>query len=352
MKQICMLFVLLLPCVSADVVVSKVLSNPTNTESGGEAVEIMNMGNGSVELSGVVLATSASMTDATLPAVWLLPGERFLIADEGWDEHKDDPDWRSADHEEKITLGNEDAGVALMRDGAVLDVVGWGEEEELLEHTPTSAAGEGVCLLRVADTDNNGDDFIEGACGLFDGTVVLVETVVEEGFSAWFVNENDSVRAGEPLVVRASGPGIVLFAGRNVSLVEVNGSLYEARLDTMGLSAGGYAVHVNDVVLDVEILPVAFVRVGKTKVLLNPDDSLMLENLGSVVAEVRIAAEDLTFGEHTIRSFHLRVDGESLDEERVLVLTPGEKKHVTVRLDETDAAPGVYRSLLRITYGS
>jgi len=351
------LVLLLLPCVSAELVISKVLSDPINTESGGEAVEIKNAGNSSASLAGVVLATTSSMSDAAFPGQVLLPGERFLIADEGWDEHKDDPQWRSADYTEKITLGNANAGVALIHNETVLDAIGWGEEEELLEQTPTTPAGPGKCLTRIADSNNNAEDVVEGDCAFFEGIVVMVETAIEQGFSAWVVNDasNDSgvqVRVGEDLVVRANGPGAVSIAGRNASLEQINESVYEARVETQGLSAGTYAVQVGELVLEVEVLAVSFVRVEQSNIRLDPTDVLVLENLGSVVTEVRISGQDLVFDDHAIKKHHMFIDGQSLHEERVIVLTPGEKKRLPVTLEKTNSPPGTYRSFLRITYDS
>ena len=123
-----MLFIALLCALqgaSAGVVIQQVLYDPNGTESGGEAVELKNVGSVPIDISGWVLSTDNSASDARIPeGVVLLPNEGFLVADEGWDDLKDDPDWRPANHLEKITLGNSKGFVAL-RDGDVqVDAVG------------------------------------------------------------------------------------------------------------------------------------------------------------------------------------------------------------------------------------
>jgi hypothetical protein len=172
-----MLILLFAPFVSASVVINQVLYDPVNTESGGEAVELKNAGDSSVDISGWVLATESSATDATVPESTILaPGAAFLIADVGWDENKDDASWRSADYEEKITLGNTDSGVALVVNGSVMDAVGWGDADgmdgTLYEGSPASMVSVGNALLRTKDTDDNSQDFVESAADFQPGIPV------------------------------------------------------------------------------------------------------------------------------------------------------------------------------------
>ncbi len=171
--------VLLAPFVQAGVVINQVLYDPVGTESGGEAVELKNSGSSAVDISGWIIMSESSDADATIPSNTVVqPGNTFLIADEGWDDSKDDSDWKSADYEEKITLGNTDSGIALLYNGSVVDAVGWGDEanieDGLYEGSPASPVAVGKALLRTQDSDDNSEDFMESAADFMPGIPVPV----------------------------------------------------------------------------------------------------------------------------------------------------------------------------------
>lgn len=184
------LIVLLVPCVSASVVISQVLYDPVGTESGGEAIELRNDGNVSVDIGNWVLRTEYADADATIPENTVLkPSETFLVADEGWDDNKDNSSWKSADYEEKITLGNTNGGIALIDNGSIIDAVGWGDAGEiddgLYEGDPAAEVSAGMALLRTSDNDDNSEDF-EGAEPSFqDGIFVPVTASVSFGSSPY-----------------------------------------------------------------------------------------------------------------------------------------------------------------------
>jgi len=168
---------LLAQLVQAGVVINQVLYDPVGTESGGEAVELKNSGSSAVDISGWILATESSDKDATIPDNTILqPGAVFLIADEGWDDLKDDSNWKSADYEEKITVGNSDSGIALISGGSVVDAVGWGDEanieNNMYEDSPTLPVPAGKALLRTQDTDDNSEDFVEAVADFQPGIPV------------------------------------------------------------------------------------------------------------------------------------------------------------------------------------
>ena len=174
-----LLFLLLIPLASASIVINQVLYDPIATESGGEAVELRNTGSLAVDISGWVIATESSDVDATIPnGAILQPGSTYLIADEGWDANKDDKSWRSADYEEKITLGNSDSGVALLANGTVIDAVGWGDVEgiegSLYDGSPAVLVASGRSLLRTQDTNDNSEDFTESIADFQPGIPVPV----------------------------------------------------------------------------------------------------------------------------------------------------------------------------------
>ncbi len=170
---------LLVPSAVAGVVINQVLYDPISTESGGEAVELLNNGVSAVDISGWVLKTESSDSDATIPAATVLqPGQAFLVADEGWNANKDDSSWKSADYEEKITLGNSDSGIALLSNATIIDAVGWGDEEgieeSLFNGAPAIMVQVGKALLRTSDTNDNRKDFIEAMPDFQDGIPVPI----------------------------------------------------------------------------------------------------------------------------------------------------------------------------------
>ena len=70
---------------NAEVIITEVLYDPINTDSGGEFVELYNNGNSSADISGWTIRTETSVADATLPANILLPkNSHYLIADANW----------------------------------------------------------------------------------------------------------------------------------------------------------------------------------------------------------------------------------------------------------------------------
>ncbi|MBI2580335.1 lamin tail domain-containing protein [Candidatus Woesearchaeota archaeon] len=158
---------------TANVIISQVLYNPAGSESGGEAVELYNPAASSVNISGWVLATETSPTDAIIPpSAVICGGCYYLVADLNWSNAKDNSSWPYADFEEAVTLANTDAGVALKdSNGIIADAVGWGNPVNigagLFEGIPHIGSSGGNALVRrtvngsYLDTNNNSNDFIE-----------------------------------------------------------------------------------------------------------------------------------------------------------------------------------------------
>jgi hypothetical protein len=157
------------------VLVSEVLYDPLSTESGGEFVELYNPTPHDIDISNWNIATETSMTDATMPENSIIKAYGYyLIADSGWSFSKENSSWPDADHEETISLSNSNGGVALIKEGTIIDAVGWGSStninEGLFEGTPVEDVPEGYSLERKRglessgngiDTDNNAEDFLE-----------------------------------------------------------------------------------------------------------------------------------------------------------------------------------------------
>ena len=174
------LVLIVIPWASASVVINQVLYDPIGTESGGETVELRNAGQSAVDISGWVLATDSSAKDATIPRNTVLgAGETYLITDKNWSQLKDSPEWRDADYEEPITLGNTDSGVALLANGTLIDALGWGNAPAgLFRGTPASMVDTGRALVRVKETGNNSADFIDAEADFAEGIPVPVTAEV------------------------------------------------------------------------------------------------------------------------------------------------------------------------------
>jgi len=158
---------ILLNTVSADIVINQVLYDPQNTESGGEAIEIYNNGNNDIDISSWKIATEASQSDAILPQNTILcPSCYYLIADKGWNISRDNMSWPEADLEEPLTMYNSDSGIALIKNETIIDAVGWGNPDEILEELyegdPVDKIKKaGNSILRINNANNNKFDFEE-----------------------------------------------------------------------------------------------------------------------------------------------------------------------------------------------
>ena len=171
--------VLAAPLAHAEVSIYQVLYDPVGTESGGEAIELRNLGPSPADISGWTIATDSSNTDATIPQNKLLAsGATFLIADEGWNQSKDNPDWKQADHAETITLGNRDGGVALLSNGTVVDAVSWGNASNidtiLLKGTPAKPVMPGKSLRRMRLSGDSIEDFEEAPADFYEGIPIAL----------------------------------------------------------------------------------------------------------------------------------------------------------------------------------
>ncbi len=205
-----LLLLLAIPFVSADVIIYQVLYDPVGTESGGEAIELKNTGSAPVDVSGWVISSESSATDVTLPQNAIIPaGQTYLIADTNWDTKKDNPQWRSADYEETMTLGNSDSGVALKSNASIIDAVGWGDEEEidasLWEGTPASPTTTGHSLVRTSDTDDNSADFTSMPADFFDGIPVIINANVSISLPAFEISSKLDLSPNGNLIIKNNG---------------------------------------------------------------------------------------------------------------------------------------------------
>ncbi|HLC85293.1 MAG TPA: lamin tail domain-containing protein [Candidatus Nanoarchaeia archaeon] len=209
-----MLGVLLIaqPCL-ADVVINQVLVDPIGTESGGESVELLNNGDEAVNISGWILRTQSSATDAIVPSgTFLQANSHYLIADNGWSSLRDDPTWRLADTEQSITLKNSDSGIALYSGSERIDALGWGSigDSNLFIGQPAANPSAGKSLRRVNNTGDNSIDFAVSEAEFFGGAgkesqIIHVELIVE----------NHELSIGDPVLPddEPENSGIQLLPG-------------------------------------------------------------------------------------------------------------------------------------------
>lgn len=197
------------------IVISEVLYDPINSETGGEAVMLYNPGITPINISGWVLATETSPSDAILPSnALIMPNSYYLVADAGWSSLKDNASWPDANHEETITLTNLDAGISLMNGIIIVDSVGWGNPANinpgLFEGIPANGTPPGKSLRRkfdsnYADTDNNANDFFAstpsfaGQQVIPNGNTIEIYAIVEGQapvVESIIVNDEDATTDG------------------------------------------------------------------------------------------------------------------------------------------------------------
>jgi hypothetical protein len=160
-----------IPIIADHVVISEVYYDPLN-ETCSEFVELYNPKNEDVNISDWGIATPTSPNDATIPSNSFIKSYGFyLITDGCWYTGRDNSTWSGFDHNETITLRNDDGWIILKNNlGTTVDKVGWGnatnyegnqtvdvDQSKSLERKPgylNSTTGNG------RDSDNNLEDFI------------------------------------------------------------------------------------------------------------------------------------------------------------------------------------------------
>ena len=216
---------------SGSILITEALYNPDGSETGREAVELYNPTENHINISGWYLKTKSSEFDAVIPDGTIIrPKSFFLIADNGWSEHKDD-DWPMADYEESITLTNTNSGVALLdSQGNIIDAVGWGDKneipEELFEGNPTEYVSEGNSISRLRlgsdfiDSNNNKDDFEETIVNLENSNSTLNSNII---LSFNVVSSNEGLNITRIIIEDddpdKDGNQIILNPGSNKSFV-------------------------------------------------------------------------------------------------------------------------------------
>ncbi|MEZ4651772.1 MAG: lamin tail domain-containing protein [Candidatus Eisenbacteria bacterium] len=145
----------------AALLINEVLYDPDGADAGREWVELHNTGPWPAPASGLELqfangseAERWNVVWFGLESEWIEPGQFFVVG-----ERTDGP----VDSSARLGLQNGPDALRLVRDGFVLDLVGWGEPlpPGLREFDPADAVSGGESLSRVdgVDTDDNAADF-------------------------------------------------------------------------------------------------------------------------------------------------------------------------------------------------
>ncbi len=190
------------------VLITQLYYDPVTTETGGEAIELYNPTEATIDISQYVIKTKSSAVDATIPfAKSILPHHYFLLADIGWNMSKDNSSWPNADYEEAITLVNTDGGVALLFNGTIIDAVGYGNvtDTQLFEGTSAQMVPQGNVLQRnnFSDSNNNSFDFF-GSSPVFHNASFQeknVEMNTSENAVVLFLNVTNTLPVVESITI-------------------------------------------------------------------------------------------------------------------------------------------------------
>jgi len=248
----------LMPKIISAVEIHQIYYDPINSESGGEAVEFYNPHPFDVDIGGWIIATESSMKDAIIPANATIPANGYyLLADNMWDERKDNPNWRNADFMTPITLNNANSGIALFNSSNnLIDAVGWGDAEEidnnLFLETPANDAAQGMALLRINNTNDNANDFIIAEPNFFGDKIISIEINVTNSVqSSAFILEGSSImpNAGTnfSIHIRAGKLMTATFLDITETLEKIDNITYEAIFSIPYYQKpGNYSIYFSD----------------------------------------------------------------------------------------------------------
>ncbi len=177
-------FCLMAPPAEADIVINEILIDPDGSDAGREFVELLNPGDTPVSLARLRFEFANGAEELDWRLRWegaeseqLAPGARYLIVDRNW-QAGDSPD-----AEVTLALQNGPDSVRLVRNGAVVDLLGYGSltDPSRFETAPV-ALTTGRSLARRpdgVDTGDNSADFVSaeptpGAANFQDWSIAAV----------------------------------------------------------------------------------------------------------------------------------------------------------------------------------
>ncbi len=154
------------PRAGASLVINEFLPDPAGADAGREFVEILNSGPQAIDMVGVGLEFGNGSQPDSWVGRWrcdtpmvLPPGQRLVLVDRNWMG----PD-SALQVEVYLGLQNGPDAIRLVRDGTVLDLVGYGALTDtlMMEGSPVGVS-PGLSLSRRPDgrdTQDNGRDFV------------------------------------------------------------------------------------------------------------------------------------------------------------------------------------------------
>lgn len=225
--------------------IAGVYSDPIQAENGGEAVQLENPTATPVTLGSYTLATKQSTYP--LPAVTLLPGSGYLIADTGWDALKDDASWPAADLEVNLALSNTD-GFVEIRDanGTVVERLSWNSTTKAREGELLTKDGATAPFFRNSNAELH---TIEATVTILDGAPTIATVTVtddvdsEPGVQLLSYNRTISVSAAITDPNNGSVSATATFLGKEYELLG-NASTFTGELAFAALAPGDYLIAI------------------------------------------------------------------------------------------------------------
>jgi len=373
------LMLIILPNFVSAVYINQVLYDPETSETSSEAIELHNPSASAIDIGGWVIATETSAKDAVIPANSIIKAKGYyLIADTGWNSSV----WRAADHEEKITMHNDNSGIALKdANGTVVDAVGWGKSSEIknnmYEGSPAIDVKEGKVLLRKKDSGNNSVDFVEALPDFSDpDSIKIIVNVTNSTGNVSSVKldvDDDSEKKGTQIrpvsggkrkvriVAVASDEVSATFLNQTIVLNNTHNDTYEGFVELEhDLSPGNYSVNVAGNKLFFEYLELLDFTVTSNKIQFSTlpgresvaKTNAVVKNTGNVDLNIYLEANDLVFDENRISADNLQIssDNENFgDLDETFVLNPGEELSLYFSLFvPVKTRLGSYRSIVSL----
>ena len=235
-----------IPAAHAEILITQVHYDPAGSDTGKEFIELYNPMDHAVPLDSYSIETG----DGAQPAKWkhewqgigeIISSRSFFIIGENES---------FADHHKNLDLQNGPDGVRLLKDGTVIETIGWGSHTypEYYSGTPTALTKNGESLQRnhiwegasrtFSVTGNNSRDFYYAAPIIRNFGMTLIQLTVLDNPSGI---ENLTIEDDDP------SPGI--------QLIPMPGAIREVQLSVdisspVGLSDITATATFNDVTID------------------------------------------------------------------------------------------------------
>lgn len=359
-KELLLIFILLVQEADA-LLINQVLYDPLKTESGGEAIELINNDSFDVDASEYFITTERSEKDIVLPNKTIIKaGEKFLITDSGWNTSKDINFWKNADFEATMTLNNHDSGIILKdKRNKTIDFISWGSKEEIpqkfLISEPAEEVKEGNALLRKSSTGNNHIDFTESAPEFFDKNTITIELNISEEENIE-VLEDDSVNEGTQIIpspgrdreitVKTSSPKIK-FREEEINAEKEEG-VYAAKIKIPHyLTPGNYTIKTEKLSKTIEVLELKSFEL-ETKainIVLFPGKEntaeINIKNNGNTQISVILEGSELTYENTTLPA--------TIWSQTKAFIDVNEEEKIKIKLNiPENTSKGTYKGILRV----